>query len=331
MKYSLLMVCCLLIQCATLSQSLLNPVVQPTLLDKALHLKSQKKWDQAEAEVRNYLVQTQDIYWQGAALLLLGEILEKQDKMVEAKETYNKLLSHAGYDSYHVARGLYNLSWVYEKEQNCQNVILHLTDLQKKTPVEDDFIKNVESPVRLANCYYWMGEWEMAQKMRTSALKYKNQYSLDRVTPEVWWRSHLYFGYVGVLTTAAIDRRYAQIIPVGQKELFYMIEQAPKPFSSLAEDRLIQLYEHYYAQTTNKAPVQSAVEKNELNKAMLYDLSQMVDFVEELKSYKSPEGLAQNTTDDFFSKINLIDQKIRAKVNRLELGIQKEQKRGGVK
>lgn len=331
MRCIVLALCWFCVQCSSVPQKLWAPVEQPPLLEKAVFLKSQKKWDQAEVEVRNYLVQTQDIYWQGAALLLLGEILEKRQQVSEAQETYNKLLNHAGYDSYHVGRALYSLSWIDESQQDCQNLIVHLTDLQKMPLKGDDFIKNVELPARLSNCYYWMNQWEAAQTLRTKALNNKSQYKAEDLPADVWWRTHLYLGYVGVLTTEKIDRRYSEIIPLGQKELFLLIEQGPAPFNTMAQERLMSLYESYFLDMTQKPLAKTAVEKNAINTTMLRELSLLVDLIEELKSYKSPEGLTANSTESFLSKIEAIRQKARTLAQRLELGIQKEQKRRGAR
>lgn len=319
------------IQCSSLPQNIWTQTQHPKALDNAVYLKDQKKWDQAEAEVRSYLVQTQDLYWQGAALLLLAEVQEGQQQFSQAQETYEQLLNHLGYDGLHVSKALYHLSWLDERNQDCQRMIIHLTDLQKRSWKEDQFVKSVESPARLANCYYWMGQWDKAQNYRETAVKNYIHFKAKDVPGDVFWRAPLYMNYVGIQTQAIVERHYQEIITQGQKALLQLAEQAPPPFNSVAEERLIDLYSEYLGQILNRSMPSSIEERNEENKRKLQDLATFVDLFEELKSYQSIEGFAQHSVAEFYSRLQAMDHKARTVAHQLEMGMQKEKKRAGKK
>lgn len=316
-----------LISCTTTAVNLSEPVSQPSFLDQAVHFKNQKKWDQAELEINNYLSQTKDIYWQGSALLLLGEVQEGRGQDTQAIDTYMKLLNHGtGYQTSHVAKGLYQLSWIYERQKNCYKVVVTLNDLLTQTQPTDEFIQNVETPARLANCYYVLNQWDKAKQLRQRAQTQLQKVSQGLVKDAIYWRSYLHLSYVGTLPNEKTDARLRDVISIGQKDLLLVIEQAPSPYGDMATDKLYNMYQTLFEEMTLLPKAKNPVEKNESNLKLVADLSLLVDLIEELKAARTPEGIARNSTDVFFMKIKDIQLKSRKIVEQLDVGLQKEKK-----
>lgn len=327
MRFLLILVAMGVVSCTTSPTSLWSPTPHPDSLEQAVFLKKQKKLDQAEAEVLSYLQQSKDIYWQGAALLLMGEIQEESGKTSEAMATFQKLLNHgAGYETHHAAKALYKMSWIYERQNNCQQVIATLTDLQRQLLRGDEFVKKVETPARLANCYYLLNQWERAKTLRAESQKNYKAADLGMVPEDVRWRSYLYISFVGASSLDKTDRHLPEVIDMVQKDLLHLLERAPEPFNELAFKRLLGLYEDLFNEYTNKPKPKTAEEKNENNEILVKELASLVDLIEELKAAKSPKELATNNTDIFFMKIQNIEERARTIVRQLEVGMQKEKK-----
>ncbi len=316
-----------IVGCTTTSIELWSPTPQPDVLEQAVYLKSQKRLDQAEAEVQKYLAQTNDIRLQGSALLLLGEIQEERGNTSAAMDTYKKLINHGtGYESHQTAKGLYKLSWIYERQGNCPMVIATITDLKKFLVSGDEFVRNVEIPARMANCFYVMGHWEKSNTFRVEAMTKMKTINVDNLPADIRWRVFLYFSYVGVPFTENHDRHLSEVIFFGQKDLLHLIEYAPSPFNELAHTRLLELYEALFKQVTAKPQPKSAAEKSESNRQLVQDLSGIIDHIEDLKADKSPVGMATNNSQMFFMKIQNLEERSRQMVRELEIGIQKENK-----
>lgn len=317
----------LIVGCTTTPVALWAPTPHPDALEKAVYLKSQKKLDQAEAEVQSYLEQTKDIYWQGAALLMLGEIQEDRDQAAEAMETYRKLLNHgAGYESHQAAKALYKMSWLYERQNNCEQVIATLTDLKKVLLKGDEFIKRVETPARLANCYYVLNHWDRAMNLRTESLQQLKVVNSDNLPNDVRWRSYLYIQFVGMNPMENTDRRLATLIEMGQKDLLNLLERAPAPINEIAFAKLFELYDSLFKLYTNKPKPKNAVEKEENNQQLLKELASFVDHFEELRAARSPKDMAVNETEMFFMKMQNLEERARTIARQLEVGMQKEKK-----
>lgn len=313
--------------CTTTPAALWAPTPHPDALEQAVYLKEQKKLDQAEAEVQSYLQQTKDIYWQGAALLMLGELQEERGNTPQAMETYRQLLNHgAGYESHQAAKALYKMSWIFERQNNCEQVVATLTDLQKILLKGDEFVKRVETPARLANCYYVLNQWERANKLRAEALTQFRSVNTDTLPEDIRWRVYLYFAFVGASPASSTNRHISEIIEMGQKDLLMLIERAPAPFNELAFSRLHELYESLFKLYTNKPKPKDAEEKEANNQKLLKELASLVDLMEVLKADRSPKDMAVNETDMFFMKMQNLEERARTIVRKLEVGMQKEKK-----
>lgn len=316
-----------LMGCTTSQVALWAPTPHPDSLEQAVFLKKQKKLDQAEAEVQSYLQQTKDIYWQGAALLMLGEIQEERGQPAAAMETYKQLLNHGlGYESHQAAKALYKMSWIYERQNNCEQVIATLIDLKKILLKGDDYIKRVETPARLANCYYVLNQWERAASLREESLKQLKIVNSENLPSDVRWRAHLYIQLVGVPAIETTDRRLATLIEMGQKDLLNLLERAPAPINEIAFAKLFELYDSLFKLYTGKAKPKNAIEKEENNQQLLKELASLIDHFEELRAARSPKGMAVNDTDIFFMKLQNLEERTRTIARQLEIGMQKEKK-----
>jgi tetratricopeptide (TPR) repeat protein len=320
-----------LFSCASFQKetSLQAPIDYADDLDTAVYLMKQKRYDQAETKVKNYLLQTTDLYEHGSALLLLGEIYEETDNIERATDTYKKLVDHgAGYHSSQMVKALYKLSWLYERRQMYEDVLVLLVDLKKNLRNNDDFIKNVETPARLANTYYVLNKWDKALQYRSEALNRLQHSDYSEQAAEMLARSYFYLSLVQLEPNAKVDRHYSEVISAAQKDLLRLVESDNLEIHKKAAQLLLRLYQSYFDDIIQHPAPKNAVEKNQTNTMIVQNLAKLMDGIEELKALRRPDEVQKNpeAVNQFFVQLKVIEDRTRTLAHKLELGIQSEKK-----
>jgi tetratricopeptide (TPR) repeat protein len=285
----------------------------------------------AEGNIRKYLNNPQDVYWHGHAYLLLGEAREAAGRNDEALEAYKQAITQGtGFDHKITVQALYRISWVYEKTQQYQNLIVVLQDLERNVTDADYFTKYIENPSRLANTYFVLGMWDKAIEQR------------NRVTPEVIAATQLKSPSMSKIYAAQLYRSFVNLrpkegsldaqslIPLTQKDLLDVGEMAEMVVSNKALAQLKELYELRWKTLSAVKTFKRVEQRLEYNKQKLEDLAQFVDQMEDLKSSRRPSEVIANaqTVGGFFRHLNEIERQVRLAVKRLDLGVQKVPKKG---
>ncbi|MCB9073841.1 MAG: hypothetical protein H6623_09480 [Bdellovibrionaceae bacterium] len=301
----------------------------PDELDTVRYLIKEKEYKQAEAQTQSYLMQTNDIYWHGTALLLLGEIQEETRDYPGALETYKKLIEHGkGYDLSHQRQGLYRISWMYEILQNYDYLLTTLIDLQKAR-MPDDFIQYIETPARLANVYYVMGVWEKALEYRSAALNYWQKHPLRGEPTDSLLRPYFYLSFMQLTPGKDLDRHYSEVLHLAEKDLLYVMENASPEMSEKAAQDLLHVYRQYFTKIVGVPVPKNSVDKQEVNTQKLRGLADLMDAIEVLKAMHTPEAVKSESPSvkGFFIQLKEIEEKTRQVAHELEFGIEKEKKR----
>jgi tetratricopeptide (TPR) repeat protein len=284
----------------------------------------------AESHIKKYLGNPQDVYWHGHAYLLLGEARETSGQLNEALEAYKQAITQGtGFDQKITVQALYRISWIYEKQQDFQNLSVVLQDLARNLTAKDYFIKYIENPSRLANAYFALGMWDKALEQRS------------KVTPEVITASQLRAPSMSGLHRAQLYRSFVMLkatdqqldptllIPLTQKELLDVGEMAEMGVSAKALGRIKNLYELQWKKISAVKTVKKLEERLVYNKTKLDEYAQFMDQIQDLKSSRRPTELIANPQGnaDLFRAVSVIEKEVRAAVNRLEMGVQKAPKR----
>jgi tetratricopeptide (TPR) repeat protein len=312
------------------SQSDISVIEYPPELKEAQYFLSNKNPERAEGEVLRYLGTTRDVYWHGQAQLMLGEIREAMGQESQALETYKQAIKHgAGYNSTITAQGLYRMSWIYERTLQYKDLQITLLDLLHVLGSGDNFIKHIETPARLANTYYVLGQWERALEQRDKITKDTfNKYKTQAKDEKNLFQARLYMAFQGMQPVSTTPHKSQQIITNSRQELLEVAEMGTEALAERAVDVLRHEYQRYFSQLKAPRLGKSPEETLANNRQQISELSTFVDEVNELRVLRRPPELIVNKklNVDFFRELQAMEQEARQIVHGLSYGIQKIQK-----
>lgn len=317
-----------IVGCSSLvSQPSISVIDYPPELREAQYFLRNKNPERAETEVQKYLGTNRDVYWLGQAHLMLGEIRESMGQENLAVEAYKQAIKHgAGYHSTITAQGLYRMSWIYERTLQYNDLQIVLLDLLNVLGNGDNFIKHIETPARLANTYYVLGQWDRAIQQR------------DRITKEIFERykglakddknlfqARLYMALQGMKPISITPYKSQQIIANCRQELLEVAEMGTPELAEKAAEVLQNEYQRYFSQLKVENRAKNPVDILEKNKIQISQLSSFVDEINELRVLRRPPELIINKqlNVDFFRQLQLMEHEARQIVHSLAFGIQK--------
>jgi hypothetical protein len=311
------------------SQSMISVVEYPPELKEAQYFLRNQNTERAESDVLKYLGSNRDVYWLGQAYLLLGEIREAAGQESEALEAYKQAIKHgAGYNSTITAQGLYRASWIYERTLRYEDLQIALRDLLHVLGSGDNFIKHIETPARLANTYYVLGQWERALKQRDSiTTDVFNRYKSMAKDEKNLFQARLYMAFQGMNPISLTPYKSQQIIKNSRNELLEVAEMGTPELAEQAVDVLRREYQRYFSQLKPPRMGKTAEETLANNKEQILELSTFVDEINELRVLRRPPELIINKQliVDFFRDLQGMEQEARQIVHGLAFGIQKMQ------
>lgn len=319
-------------RCSSLSSESVTSVVDyPPELKEAQYFLRNQNAERAEAEVQKYLGTTKDVYWQGQAYLMLGEIRESVGQENLAIEAYKQAVRHgAGYNSAITAKALYRMSWIYERTLQYNDLQITLLDLTNVLGSGDNFIKHIETPARLANTYYVLGKWEKALAHR-DAIHEKSfeQYKSLAKDEKNLFQARLYMAFQGMKPISSTPFKSQQIIDHCRKELLEVAEMGTKDLADKSVEVLTYEYERYFSQVKNKTPGATPIKMLENNRLQIDELATFVDEINQLRALRRPPELVVNKqlNLDFFRHLEVLEQNARTIAHSLEFGLQKAQKK----
>lgn len=142
----------------------------PADLQVAHKLIVEKKHDDARFKIEDYLNRAENIHWYGHAYFLMGFLYELDENFDQSEKYYRSAIQHGlAFESRVEAKALYNLSYVYEKTQQMDKLLVTLIDLMARRRFFDSLTAQVEIPARLAAVYAFAGQMDDALKFHENA------------------------------------------------------------------------------------------------------------------------------------------------------------------
>jgi tetratricopeptide (TPR) repeat protein len=313
---------------------MITTIDYPTELKEAQYFLRNNNGERAEFEVQKYLGTTKDVYWQGQAYLILGEIRESVGRENLAIEAYKQAVKHgAGYNSAIAAQALYRMSWIYERTLQYNDLQITLMDLINVLGTGDNFIKHIETPARLANTYYVLSKWDQAIAQRDAITKeIFERYKPLAKDEKNLFQARLYMAFQGMKPISITPYKSQQIITNCRQELLEVAEMGTTQLAERAVEVLESEYQRYFSQLKIINPAKNPVEMQIKNKEQIQALSTFVDEINELRVLRRPPELIVNKqlNVDFFRHLELLEHEARQIVHNLAYGIQKAQSRKNI-
>lgn len=308
----------------------ITQIEYPMALDEAQRDIKQGQFIRAETRIKEYLNNPQNINWQGQAYILLGESREASDNLAGALDSYKKAISQgAGYDNTVMVKGLYRISWIYEKLERYEDLLTLLLDLERNLSGKDYFIKYIENPSRLANTYFVLGKWDKALEQRAlvkqETLSGPTAQAFAKSEPLRFYQAQLYRSFAGINFIRPKNILASQVLPRVQKDLLDTAELALPKQSEAALKYIYNLYQEEWTPLRVKKTFTKIEDRLNYNRGKLDQLALFMDQIQELKGARRPASLTANPVliADFFKKMEIIEKEVRAYVASLELGVQK--------
>lgn len=295
-----------------------------------------KKFARAEEAVQAYLRRRTDIYWYGHAYLLLAEAQEEQNHNNDAMKSYKQAIKYgAGYDSPIMATAMYRLSWLYERQQKYRKLLVLLLDLQKHLKPADFFVKEIESPARIANVYYVLGHWDKAVAYRKGAKKGVKNLSAQQkeVLGPKLYRAKNYLALQALKVTPKTNLKTAKKLQMVQADLLDVGEMAPQNMAAQAYENLEQEYGRLWKQLSVQEKFDTPVEQDQVNRKKLNKATTFMDLTAELKASRRPGEIIKNVNETlaFFKQLSNYEQKVRDYAHDLQIGLRAAEKRNNPK
>ena len=212
----------------------------------------------AREKVEDYLNRSENIHWYGHAYFLKGFVYEIEEDFDNSIKFYRQAIDHGSqYESRVEAKALYNLSFVYEKLDRRNELLVSLIDLMKRRSFFDPLTGQVEIPARMAAAYASQGKMKEALIFHREASTQFNK--LVRTASFRARKSDISKAlyYMGLATYDQNDEAYNQMIrklSVGQKYFLASAEASRSKWSEKAEVRVKALYNKAWGEVLQYKP-----------------------------------------------------------------------------
>lgn len=258
----------------------------------------QEKTVDAQAKIDDYINKAENIHWYGHAYFLKGFLFEMEEKYKDSIKFYRRAIQHGSkYESAVEAKALYNLSFVFEKLDQRQDLISTLLDLMKRRSFFNRLTGQVEIPARLAAAYASQGKMKEGLIFHREAAQ--NFKQLVRVqtfkAPKEEVSKSLY--YLGFSVFDENNEQFHSLIRklnVGQKYFLASAEASKSQWSEKSRDRLKNEYDKAWAQVLNYKPEgfdnDPLAFKKQKHRKQLVMASDMYDLMHRLRAEEFPMG-----------------------------------------
>lgn len=237
----------IVVGCSTTPRGASPYLKYPKELDDVHNLIVQKKTDDARMRVDDYLNKAENINWYGHAYFLKGFLYEMDDNVEQAAVFYRTAINHSvKFDSNVEAKALYNLSFVNERIQNWNELLLNLTDLMKRRQFFDPVIGQVEIPARLAAAYAVLGklaEAEVFHKQARQNFERMIRKSSEFIPKHELAKTLYYLGLDVYDPRMENFNGLIKKLDIGQKYFLAAAEASDNDWSERASSRIVALYE----------------------------------------------------------------------------------------
>ena len=300
----------------------------PKELEQVHSLILLKKTDDALLKIDDYLNKAENIHWYGHAYFLKGFLFELDEKFDDSIKWYRSAIQHgSNYESRVEAKALYNLSFVYERIGNQDQMLVTLIDLMKRRQYFDVLTGQVEIPARLAAAYVAQGKMKEGMIFhREAANNFQSMVRTQRFkAPREEISKSLY--YLGFATFDQNSETYDQLIKklnIGQKYFLASIEASKSTWSEKSLKRLRSRYDQawgqineYQAKNYDYDPL---AKKKQTHMRQLVMASDMYDLMHRLQAEEFPLASANNASKDLIDDSNKWISKLEKFAMSLKLG-----------
>ncbi len=230
----------------------------PKELQEVNQLIAVKKTGDARLRVEDYLNKAENIHWYGHAYFLQGFIYELEENYPMSIKFYRSAIEHgSNYESRVEAKALYNLSFVYERIDNRDDLLATLIDLMKRREFFDVLTGQVEIPARLAAAYASQGRLkegmifhrEAAQNFTTLVRNQRFQAQRSELSKSLY-----YLGFVTFDQNEETFKGLIRKLSIGQKYFLASAEASKSTWSEKSVKRLQNQYTRSWSMIKNHRP-----------------------------------------------------------------------------
>ncbi len=235
-----------------------SPLDYPPELEAVHDLIVKRKTADARLKIGDYLNKAENIHWYGHAYFLKGFLYELDEDYGNAIKFYRSAIQHGSqYESRVEAKALYNLSFVYEKIDERDRLLVTLIDLMKRREYFDVLTGQVEIPARLAATYASQGRMKEALIFHREARQnFKDMVRNQKFRAQKSEISKALY-YLGLATYDQNNEAFADLVKkleAGQKYFLASAEASDSTWSEKSVTRLKALYDKAWGQVLEFQP-----------------------------------------------------------------------------
>ncbi len=258
----------------------------------------QRKTNDARLKIEDYLNRAENIHWYGHAYFLKGFLYEMDEDFPNAVKFYRSAIQHGSqYESRVEAKALYNLSFVYERLDQRNELLTTLVDLMKRREFFDILTGQVEIPARLAAAYAAQGKMKEALIFHREATRnfeemVRNQ-KFQAKKSEIS-KSLYYLGFATFDDNSESFDTLVRKLGIGQKYFLSSAEASKSTWSEKSEERIKAQYDKAWGMVLEFKPQgfeeDPMAEKKQKHRRQLVMASELYDLMFKLRAEEFPMG-----------------------------------------
>lgn len=297
----------------------------PQQLEAARKQFAKGQYEKAAFSIDRLLLQNQQTYWYGKALLIKAESLEMQGLRAEAIDLYKEIISHsAGYDSGLMYTALYRLSFIYQKQKDFQVLLPVVRDLEQIAKTKKDTAYQ-HAKARRGQALAALGRWNKAVEVQQQVNQRMRFYKKKKMTIPLYiiaansWIDIDVTGKEGNIN----DR-----IEATQEGLMKLVEVGTYEWSKKAKHRLVDLYTALSVSQRQATKQKTAVVQDRKNRQQIEELVRLNDLMDRLVSQRRVRSnvINESLTKELIGSLESIKEKNRQAVYQLQIGLTESEK-----
>lgn len=298
-----------------------TPPAAPSLYLKASQELENQKWEDAIRDYNQFL-RTEEVgnyYW--VTQFNLARAYAGQKNNLKAIEQF-RLVSTQQQALQMQALAYYEMSFVYESENQNANLLASLTDAFSRKVYLSSEVSQAELPARMASAYASLGEYDQAKKyyqIAENGIRNIKREFQSKDIPDWLPRSLYYMGEVS-LRRNNFDDLENLLRPLERAQI-YLLESAElnDPYWSVkSQNELIQTYQKTYESIAN-APISKDLEIEKQRELQLLQWKKAQDFIEVMEPLINAKPISEVITPEGKKRV----QEIYQAVANIKLKVQK--------
>lgn len=306
-----------------------NPYLRyPDELEAVHSLILKKKTDDARMKIEDYLNKAENINWYGHAYFLNGFLYEMEENFPQAIVHYRSAIVHSHkFNSSVEAKALYNLSYVNERTQNWNDLLVNLLDLMKRRRHFDPLVANIEIPARLAATYAVLGKMQEAENFHRQASQ--NFERIIRKEPFTFPKEEISKAlyYLGLGIYDPKTESYAQLIKkldLGQKYFLASVEASDSEWSERSMARLLAQYDKAWemiqSYSSEEFKNDKLAQRKQQHNAQLEMASELYDLTHRIRAEEFPLSSVNQRSKRVIDATDVWLDRLESFAQKLDLG-----------